>query len=38
MFQGLRKGDVDLAMEIWLPNQNAVWDEAVAAGEVFSCW
>ena len=35
MFQGLRKGDVDLAMEIWLPNQNAVWDEAVAAGEVL---
>ena len=35
MFQGLRKGDVDLAMEIWLPNQNVVWDEAMDAGEVL---
>ena len=29
LFQGLRKGDVDITMEIWLPNQNAVWNEAV---------
>ncbi|GIT17047.1 MAG: hypothetical protein CM1200mP38_7040 [Dehalococcoidia bacterium] len=35
LFQGLRKGDVDLAMEIWLPNQNVVWQEAVRAGEVL---
>ena len=36
LFQGLRRGDIDIAMEIWLPNQNAVWDEARAAGEVVS--
>ena len=35
LFQGLRKGDVDLTMEIWLPNQDAAWNEAVKAGEVL---
>ena len=35
LFQGLRKGDIDITMEIWLPNQNAVWNEAVTAGEVI---
>ena len=35
LFQGLRKGDVDITMEIWLPNQNVVWNEAVKAGEVI---
>ena len=35
LFQGLRKGDIDITMEIWLPNQNAVWNEAVKAGEVI---
>jgi glycine betaine/proline transport system substrate-binding protein len=35
MFQGLRKGDVDIAMEIWLPNQIEVWNEAMDAGEVL---
>ena len=35
LFQGLRKGDIDITMEIWLPNQNAVWNEAVRAGEVI---
>ena len=35
LFQGLRKGDVDLTMEIWLPNQAAAWNEAVKAGEVL---
>ena len=35
LFQGLRKGDVDLTMEIWLPNQDAAWNEAVKAGEVI---
>ena len=35
LFQGLRKGDTNVTMEIWLPNQRAAWDEAVAEGEVF---
>lgn len=35
LFQGLRKGDIDLTMEIWLPNQEAAWNEAVKAGEVL---
>ena len=36
LFQGLRRGDTDVTMEIWLPNQDEVWMEAVAAGEVVS--
>lgn len=36
LFQGIRRGDVDVAMEIWLPNQNDTWNEARAAGEVVS--
>ena len=36
LFQGIRRGDVDIAMEIWLPNQNDTWNEARAAGEVVS--
>ncbi len=35
LFQGLRKGDIDINMEIWLPNQNVVWNAAVKAGEVL---
>jgi len=35
LFQGLRKGDIDVAMEIWLPNQDTAWNEAVKAGEVI---
>ena len=35
LFQGLRKGDIDITMEIWLPNQNEYWNEAVKAGEVI---
>jgi glycine betaine/proline transport system substrate-binding protein len=35
LFQGLRKGDIDITMEIWLPNQDAAWNEAVKAGEVI---
>ena len=35
LFQGLRKGDVDLTMEIWLPNQNDAWNEGIKAGEVI---
>ncbi|NQW23306.1 MAG: hypothetical protein HQ475_07675 [SAR202 cluster bacterium] len=35
LFQGLRKGDLDITMEIWLPNQIAVWNEAIKDGEVI---
>jgi glycine betaine/proline transport system substrate-binding protein len=35
LFMGLRKGDIDVAMEIWLPNQDTAWNEAVKAGEVI---
>jgi glycine betaine/proline transport system substrate-binding protein len=35
LFQGLRKGDIDITMEIWLPNQNAVWNEAIKDGTVI---
>ena len=34
LFQGLRKGDTHVTLEIWLPNQNEAWYEALAAGEV----
>ena len=30
----LTQGDVNVNMEIWLPNQQAAWDDAVAAGTV----
>ncbi len=36
LFQGLRRGDSDVTMEIWLPNQDEAWMEAQAAGEVIS--
>ena len=36
LFQGLRKGDSHVTMEIWLPNQDEAWMEAQAAGEVVS--
>ena len=36
LFQGLRNGDSHVTLEIWLPNQDEVWDEALAAGEVVS--
>ena len=35
LFQGLRKGDIDVTMEIWLPNQNDAWNEGIKAGEVI---
>ena len=35
-FQGLLKGDITVSLEIWLPNQQAVWDEAVTNGQVVS--
>ena len=36
LFNGLRKGDTHVTMEIWLPNQDEAWMEAQAAGEVVS--
>ena len=36
LFQGLRRGDSHVTMEIWLPNQDEAWEEALAAGEVVS--
>lgn len=36
LFQGLRRGDTQVTMEIWLPNQDEVWAEAQSAGEVVS--
>ncbi len=36
LFQGLRRGDSHVTMEIWLPNQDESWAEAQAAGEVVS--
>ena len=36
LFQGLRRGDSHVTMEIWLPNQDEPWMEAQAAGEVVS--
>ena len=36
LFQGLRRGDSHVTMEIWLPNQDEAWMEAQAAGEVIS--
>ena len=36
LFQGLRRGDSHITLEIWLPNQDEAWNEAVVAGEVVS--
>ena len=36
LFQGLRRGDTNVTMEIWLPNQDEPWMEAQAGGEVVS--
>ena len=36
LFQGLRRGDSQVTMELWLPNQDEAWSEAQAAGEVVS--
>ena len=35
-FQGLLAGDIDVTMEIWLPNQDEAWNKAIAAGQVVS--
>ena len=34
LLQGLRRGDTQVTMEIWLPNQEDAWVDALAAGEV----
>ncbi len=36
LFQGLRKGDTHVTLEIWLPNQIESWTEAINNGEVVS--
>lgn len=35
ILQGLRSGDVDVNMEIWVENQQKAYDEAVASGDVL---
>ena len=34
LFQGLREGEIQVSMEIWLPLQEVSWGQAQAAGEV----
>jgi len=34
LLQGLRRGDTHVTMEIWLPNQEDAWVDALAAGDV----
>ena len=36
LFRSLRQGEIDVAMEIWLPNQDEAWVDAQAAGDVIS--
>ena len=36
LFQALRAGDIDVLMEVWLPNQEEDWEAAVAEGSVSS--
>ena len=36
LFQGLRRGDIQVLMELWLPNQEEAWSAGLAAGEVVS--
>ena len=36
LFQGLKNGDTDVTMEIWLPNQNDAWNAAREEGAVLS--
>ena len=35
LFQDLLRGDIQVTMEIWLPNQNDVWLPALDAGQVI---
>jgi len=34
LWQGLLKGDIQVNMEVWLPDQQEVWDKAMAEGAV----
>ncbi len=34
LFEGLKNNDTDVTMEIWLPNQQEVWDAALESGVV----
>ena len=36
LFQGLKRGDTHVTMEIWLPNQDEAWEEARGEGAVLS--
>ena len=36
LFEGLRKGDVDVIMELWLPNHVEAWEEATIGGEMVT--
>jgi len=36
LFEGLQRGDTDVTMEIWLPNQDEAWDKARSEGAVLS--
>ena len=36
LFQGLKRGDTHVTMEIWLPNQDEAWEAARAEGAVLS--
>ena len=35
LWEDLVKGDIDVTMEIWLPNRQEVWEPAVTKGEVI---
>ena len=34
MLEALRRGDTNITMEIWLPNQQEAFDEAISAGTI----
>ena len=36
LFEGLKNGDTNVTMEIWLPNQDEAWEKARADGAVLS--
>ena len=36
LFQALRAGNIDVLMEVWLPNQEEDWEAALAEGSVSS--
>ena len=36
LFEGLKRGDTDVTMEIWLPNQDEAWNKAREEGAVLS--